>query len=180
MINNHEQKHQRLDKYLVVAGPWAERPAAPVGGNLYKDTDRNGQEFSYNATAGQWLSTQQFTPSIASITLTGTTNQQFQLPRDGSIYVERLDLTISQVNAGSGTNFWSWATGTGLTISSGTVDTKLHGAGANVAYAYTAFTGNPVTLAANTLGRLLMTFTQNNVGAGNATLWATLTYRKVG
>lgn len=58
MINNHEQKHQRLDKYLVVAGPWAQRPGNLFDGLLYKDTDRGGLEFSYNAAAGQWLSTQ--------------------------------------------------------------------------------------------------------------------------
>jgi hypothetical protein len=60
MVNSHEQKHQRLEKYLVVRGPWSERPGSPVTGDLYRDTDRGSTEFAWDGTAANWLSTQRF------------------------------------------------------------------------------------------------------------------------
>jgi hypothetical protein len=179
MINNHEAKHQWLDRYLVKSGVWAERPGAPFAGMAYKVTDRTNREFAWDGTAAQWLSSQEYTSTIPLAALAATGSLQFNVPRSNDLYIDRLDLTISQVNAGSGVNFWNWATGTGLGISGGTVDTKLQGAGALTAYAYTSFTGNPVTLTANTIGRIVFNFTLNGA-PGNATIWATLTYRKVG
>lgn len=167
-----------IERPAYTSGVYASKPTTSLRtGQRYEATD-NGLDIFYNGT--RWLTMGQLSSSIVLTTLTATTTLQFNLPRDYDLFIERLDLTVSQVNAGSGTNFWSWSLGTGMGISSGTVDTKLQGAGANVAYGYTAFTGNPLVLATNTLGRLVITFTQNNVGAGNLTLWSTLTYRKVG
>jgi hypothetical protein len=126
VINNHEQKHQRLDKYLVVAGPWAERPNNPAQAALYKDTDRGGMEFSYNATAGQWLSTQLFPANFdcdqAKPIVTGavagtayatsrvTIPEQPLLAGVGGILLVTTVLTLleTSANAHTATNYFDW------------------------------------------------------------------------
>jgi hypothetical protein len=61
MVSNHEQKHQRYDKYLVVRGAWSERPGNKIQGDLYRDSGRGGMEFYWDVAANNWLSSQIFT-----------------------------------------------------------------------------------------------------------------------
>jgi len=107
------------------------------------------------------------------IVLGGTTTVNAAI-LSGNVIPISLEVTLNQVNAGTAVNYWSW-TLSGFGISSGTVDTKTIAATTDTAYSTRFFTSSPKLFANN---KISLTFTQNNVGAGNLTVYAVLLYRK--
>lgn len=162
-INNHEAKHRLIDKWLVANGPWASRGAVPTDGVSYKDNDRGGMEFRYNATVGQWLSTQLFSHPIRFMydgsvnatypTVLPTPTRAFataSLPRL-SLMPEDLYLRLWQAVAGSGTIFYTWVFAP-FGLQAGTVavarDTKTIPSSNWTGYLYTRDNNNFVTMPA--------------------------------
>jgi hypothetical protein len=118
VINNHEQKHRRLDKYLVVAGPWAERNPNPANGDLYKDTDRGGMEFRFNSAigaSGTWLASNPdklvipFAPGVVyPATATAGAVLRVGVPDDlNKLYLEKLVMTALTATTLDATNNWT-------------------------------------------------------------------------
>jgi hypothetical protein len=111
VINNHEQKHQRLEKYLVVAGPWVERPPNPIQGDLYRNTDRNSLEFFWDVTAANWLSTVEEPVTLpytgAALAATGNAGIVDSPVADTSIYITKMVAASLTAATYDVTNNWS-------------------------------------------------------------------------
>jgi hypothetical protein len=111
VINNHEQKHWLLDKYLVKSGVWAERPGGPVQGDLYRDTDRGSLEFFWDVAAANWLSTTEYPVTVpfvpAALAATGNSGIVDSPVTDTKIYVTKVIAASITAATYDVTNNWS-------------------------------------------------------------------------
>jgi hypothetical protein len=189
MVNSHEQKHQRYDKYLVARGPWSERPGGNLAsGDLYKDTDRGGLEFSWDST--RWLATQKTylagIPRAAQPLPQATNYLDFPLPDDlegsGGYYVTGLALDM-QPQTAQGAVFYTVALlyttdGTAYT----TVTPTANSTTAGMTVATTAYRLKPTLTAfvlPNTARNLAVQLIPTGA-AGTLYVTASLTYRLIG
>jgi hypothetical protein len=189
MVNSHEQKHQRYDKYLVARGPWSERPGGSLAsGDLYKDTGRGGLEFSYDGT--RWLAVQKDylagIPRAAQPLPQATNYLDFPLPDDlegsGGYYVTGLALDM-QPQTAQGAVFY---TAVLLYTTDGTnyitVTPTANSTTAGMTVATTAYRLKPTLTAfvlPNTARNLAVQLTPTGA-AGTLYVTASLTYRLIG